>query len=304
MIDYKSQFSLYNSSMEDKINVKSISQSFIKILKSVYDCSVEYLKKYYKKTLITIFPAKTISTFFGMGYLPEWQGHWSSLLAIPIIVIITYISTGFTVSIAELSVPIAFTAIILFFIGIISIYIFHIKDPAANEEIMIHTVFGQVIVLAFSGPAVLYAGYHIVDFSDFLCEKFLYCAPWFYKVITYVPILCIPFAAYRLVDIIKPWPSSTLDRDYNNCISSMLEALVVAIYTLILLYLISFILFNLTMDEALLFFHNVFQALIPSIHEMFILIMIKLNAIGVFEFLHMQNYYDSLIKDYYNLPPL
>lgn len=221
--------------------------------------SVYFIKNICYTAIKNAFPSKTISTFFGTGYLPEWQSHWASLLTIPIVILITYVCTSFEGSIADLSFPALVSAVIALAFGTLSIHLLLMKESDVDDEIMIHTVFGQVVVLSLSGPAVIAIGYNIVDFNNFICEKFLYCKPWFYTTITYIPIFLIPYFAYRFVDIIKPWPASLLDKEYNNPLSNMLEGLVNALYTLLFLYLSSFMLFDLLMSEALLFFSELFK---------------------------------------------
>ncbi len=227
------------------------------ILKKIFDI----LKKIYSLGFVRIFPAKIITSVLGTGHLPEWQGHWASLLGVLFSVFIAYIFTGFVGSIVDLSIPIVVAAIILFVIGLLSIHLSHLKDSGLDDEIMIHIFFGQVLVCGLSGPAVLSIGADIIVFNSFICEKFLYCAPWFYTVITYLPLFMIPYFVYRCFDMLKPWPASILDRDYNNSISNMSDALVNAFYTLVTLYLSAFIFFHLTIDSAILFFQGISNSL-------------------------------------------
>ena len=283
------------------MNYRTLLKNITLTAKEVFQYTFSSCKKYYKKALLTLFPAKFIATFFGIGYLPEWQAHWASFVVIPIIALMVYIFTGFEGNIIVLSIPVVIFLIFLFFLGIISIYIFHLNDKSANTEIMIHIVFGQAFVVAFSAPAVVYLGVVITTFNNMICTKFMYCAPWFYSSVTYIPILCVPFIAYRFMDYIKPWPASILDKDYNSCFSKMFEALIVALYTLLMLYAIAFMFFGLTMDEAIIFFKGVLYGVIPNIDEIFIVTMEKINSIGLFKILFLQDYYDNLIKDYYNV---
>ena len=231
-------------------------------MKEFAEFVIQFVKLCYIRVITKLFPARTISTFFGIGYLPEWQAHWASLLSVSITVLIIYVFTNFEGSIVDLSIVAVIISIIVFFIGLISIHILHLRDPSVDDEIMIHIVFGQIFVLGFSAPAVVTIGGNIVDFNDFICEKFLACAPWFYKIVTYVPILLIPYVVYRFVDNFKPWPASLLDRDYNTVVSNMCEGLINALYTLLVLYLSAFIFFGLTMDQALLFFHDLIHRLL------------------------------------------
>ncbi len=259
--------------------------------------------KHYAKVLTICFPAKTVATFFGIGYLPEWQGHWASLLSIAFVALIAYIFAGFEEqSIIEISLPAAITAIIFFFVGFISIYIFQLKVPEADDEIMIHIVFGQIFVLAFSGPAVISAGSYIESLIDGICGKFMYCPPWFHKTMVYVPILSIPYFTYRFMDSFKPWPASILDKDYNSSLSNMAEATVNSFYTLLFLYLCAFIFFGLTLDEALFFFHGLWVVIFPDLQELFIIVMGELNDLGILNFLNLQDYYYDFVRNYYDIP--
>ncbi|MBQ4875246.1 MAG: phosphatidylglycerophosphatase A [Rickettsiaceae bacterium H1] len=263
------------------------------IVKKIFDFAVKKIKnrKIKKiKVLIGLLPTKTIATFFGIGYFPEWQSHWASLVAILITILIVYAFIGPNGSVIELSIVALITAIIFFFIGLIFIYLFQLKNPSANDEIMIHIVFGQIFVLSLSAPAIIAIGNNMVNFNDFLCEKFLYCAPWFYKTITYVPIFAIPYISYRVIDTFKPWPASIFDRDYNTATSNMLDGLINALYTLLFLYLIAFMFFSLTMDEALLFFHGIidqlmlqFYKMMPEFYKTGSNIVKKLNDSGIID---------------------
>ena len=53
------------------------------------------LKKFAISFLSFIFPSRLIATFFGIGYLPDWQSHWTAFFSIPLVCIVVHFTVGF-----------------------------------------------------------------------------------------------------------------------------------------------------------------------------------------------------------------
>ncbi|GFR28510.1 glycine--tRNA ligase alpha subunit [Trichonephila clavata] len=111
-----------------------------------------------------VFPAKTVSSFLGIGYLPGWQNYWSSFLILFIVDVILTLTYGgeyllYKMPNSGIVVAAIFTklAIVMLVMQLIGIFIFHAQDPSANsgEDIVIQIASGQVLTVALSMPAIM-----------------------------------------------------------------------------------------------------------------------------------------------------
>ena len=136
--------------------------------------------------------SKIIATFFYTGLLPKAPGTWGSLAALPFAVIL-HIFGGFPALLCA--------TLIIFFIG----WWATIQETRGKEnhdpgEIVIDEVVGQWIAL--------------MPFSYILWRHDVPSLPW--------PGLVAAFIAFRLFDILKPWPVSWADRK-NTAFGVMLD---------------------------------------------------------------------------------
>ncbi len=209
-----------------------------------------------------VFPGKTVSSFLGIGFLPSWQSHWSSFLALFAIDVTFILTVKGKHLLSIISVPDAVVliaiifmriAIVMFIIQIIGIFVFHAQDPSANssENIVIHIASGQVLTVALSMPAI--ASIHAVINRLYwgICKHMLQCPFWFNDFMHLVFFFVIPFVFFNVVEVIKPWPISSLQLSYNNTISITLEGIIYTFYSVALLYLTAFILCNLNMHDTM-----------------------------------------------------
>ncbi|MDN5247872.1 MAG: phosphatidylglycerophosphatase [Wolbachia endosymbiont of Tyrophagus putrescentiae] len=208
-----------------------------------------------------IFPGKTVSSFLGVGYLPTWQNYWASFLALFIIDITLVLTYGnqyllYTPS-SWLPVAAVFIEVVLFtsVIQIIGIFILQSRDPAANsgENIVIQMATGQMLTVGCSMPAIMYIYITISKFYLSICKQILQCPAWFNDFMHFLFFITIPFVFFNIVEIVKPWPISTIQLGYNNPLSITIEGIVYALYSIILLYLVAFVFCDLTMPFAIEF---------------------------------------------------
>ncbi|KYH12354.1 phosphatidylglycerophosphatase A [Neorickettsia sp. 179522] len=213
-----------------------------------------------RKIVGAIVPSRMITTFFWIGYLPEWQSHWTAFFSIPLALLVLYFTVGFSVpAVLAAQVLLIFSLVLLFF-GLIGIYLFQkTVFSESRYEITIHVAFGQCLMLALSVPAVIKTLTQIFLFNSFICAHFLNCAEWFLRCSTYFITTLVPYFVFRLIDIVKPWPSYWIERDYNNAFSNMIEGFCNAIYASALFYALNFILFNLLLVDVVEFYTQVFS---------------------------------------------
>ncbi|MGL9758626.1 MAG: phosphatidylglycerophosphatase [Wolbachia sp.] len=220
------------------------------------------------KVLGKIFPAKIVSSFLGIGYLPGWQSYWSSFLILFITDIILMLTCGgdfilYKMPNSGIVVAAIFTklAIVMLVVQLVGISIFHVQDPSANsgENIVIQAASGQVLTVALSMPAIMSIYYTVSKFYGSICKQILQCPFWFNDLMHLFFFFIIPYVFFNIVEVIKPWPISTIQLGYNNAISITFEGIFHTFYAVILLYLTAFIFCDLTMHDAIVLNKSIIQ---------------------------------------------
>ncbi len=144
-------------------------------------------------------PAQLLATWFGVGLLPVAPGTWGSLAALPF-------AWGFYTFGGP--VTLAAAAVAAFAGGIWAAGRIErasgIKDPS---QVVIDEVAGQWLALSAVAPDLL--------------------------------LYAIGFVLFRIMDIVKPWPASWIDRRMPGGIGIMLDDLVAGAYAGIALYFIA-----------------------------------------------------------------
>jgi phosphatidylglycerophosphatase A len=133
------------------------------------------------------------ATWFGAGALPRAPGTWGSAGALP-----------FAWAIADFAGPIWLipAAAILFAVGWAASNRIVSADAHIDPQfIVIDEVVGQFLTLAFAPPSV--AAY------------------------------ALGFVAFRIADIVKPWPAGWADREIGGGLGVMLDDVLAAIYSAI-----------------------------------------------------------------------
>ncbi|WP_168464825.1 phosphatidylglycerophosphatase [Wolbachia endosymbiont of Ctenocephalides felis wCfeT] len=208
-----------------------------------------------------VFPAKIVSSFLGIGYLPVWQNYWSSFFILFVtgtILMFTYGAEFLLYQTPTSSIVVASIfiklSIIIIILQLIGIFIVHAQDPGASssENIVVHLASGQALTVAFSMPAILYIYNTISKFYKTICKGILMCPLWFNDFMHCVFLIMIPYVFFNVVEAIRPWPLNTLQLGYNNAVSITFEGVFHMFYAAILLYLTAFIFCDLTMHDAII----------------------------------------------------
>ncbi|NUY39734.1 phosphatidylglycerophosphatase [Wolbachia endosymbiont of Litomosoides brasiliensis] len=220
------------------------------------------------KTLGKIFPAKTVSSFLGIGYLPGWQNYWSSfliLLIAYITLILTYGGNFILYKMPGSGIIVAATfmklAVVMLVLQLVGISIFHIQNPSASsgENIVIQMASGQVLTVALSMPAIMSIYYTVSNLYGNICKQILQCPFWFNDFMHLFFFFTIPYIFFNVVESMKPWPISSIQLSYNNAISITLEGIFYTFYAVILLYSTAFIFCDLTMHNAIILNKSIIQ---------------------------------------------
>jgi phosphatidylglycerophosphatase A len=142
-------------------------------------------------------PARLITSWFGAGYLPFAPGTWGSLAALPFAWLIAYNFGPLGLLIASVvAVGVGIWATQIVLRGTGS------KDPG---HVVIDEVAGQWLALLPAAPG----------------------EPW--------PWIAA-FFAFRLFDILKPWPASHFDRNVSGAAGVVMDDVFAGLYAAILVY--------------------------------------------------------------------
>lgn len=152
-------------------------------------------------------------------------------------------------------------AVVMLVLQLVGISIFHIQDPSASsdENIVIQIASGQVLTVALSMPSIMSIYHTISKFYGSICKQILQCPFWFNDLMHLFFFFIIPYVFFNVVEVIKPWPISTIQLSYNNAISITFEGIFHTLYAVILLYLVAFVFCDLTMHDAIALNKSIFQ---------------------------------------------
>ena len=146
-------------------------------------------------------PGTALLTWFYCGFSPIAPGTCGSLCAIPFAWVIVSLGGQWALLLASCFV---------FFLGCLlcrwALTQLHAEDP---QIIVIDEVAGQWLTLVIVPAEPL----------------------WY----------CVAFALFRLADIYKPWPVSFIDRNMKNGFGIMLDDIAAAIYALVAIQIIYFL---------------------------------------------------------------
>lgn len=226
------------------------------------------LKKKIKQTFFLVFPVHWVTSFFGVGFFPTWQGHWTSFI-ISIISFILYISFSGLHTPDILSIIFyGSMSICMVIISLVSITLLIWKDGSDIEvmdNIMIHVASGQIFCIFLSFPSIRYIYLYVSYFYSKICTTFIVCAFWVEVSISCITSFILFFTFYRFIDEFNPWPSSFIERSINGPIGYTLFPLINAFYTALLLN-IFFIIFG---EMQLIDLINVYKYAFLHIYQSF-----------------------------------
>ena len=146
-------------------------------------------------------PSGFIASGFGLGLMPGAPGSWASAATIPL---------GWIIA-SQWGTPALFAAsAIVFLIGVFvadrMIKTVGVEDPSV---IVIDEIAGQLLVLA-AAPVTL-------------------------------PAYALAFVAFRICDVLKPWPASWADRQLGGGFGAMADDIVAAGYAFAAMFLLTYL---------------------------------------------------------------
>lgn len=217
-------------------------------------------KNFFKlKNFLKIFGSKLFSTSLYLGYLPEWGRHWSAVLSILFSIILIYNSIGFEASYASISYILMLEFIYGFLLAIILVPLFrYIYSYDGLEVITIDSALAQILMLAMSIPAIIYINAGIINLMHQACNSFLYCTPLIFKISTLLLTLVGPYTLLRFFDILEFWPTSKILLHSQNSFFRIIAGLIPAIYSVITIYALCFLFFDLSLIEVINFYKYIF----------------------------------------------
>lgn len=183
-----------------------------------------------------------IATCFFVGKIKYAPGTFGSLLAFPI----NYFVASFVVKsrfllpiegfsytereLATLVTCLLFSSLLVFFVGWIASN-HYIKRTGREDpkEIVIDEVAGQMLTSALTFFSVAFL--HVSDLGMKLDSQFIDVFCYF----------LLPFALFRLCDIIKPWPIGWMDRNIKGGLGVMLDDMAAGFMAVVLHHSIIFL---------------------------------------------------------------
>lgn len=214
------------------------------------------------KLVSALVPARLVNTFLGVGYLPAWQEHWASLLALIVTHVSCYIVHGTPPALASAAFNSGLVvapfflqvALGLLALGITSIFV-HNSDRSSGESLgdamVIQIAFGQLLTVAVSMPAVVTLYESVAYLYNKVCVGIFMCPTWFNYLMNFLVFFIIPFVFFNFAIIVKPWPMSMLQLRFSNCVSIMAEGAVLALYSSIAMYILAFVFLGLQVTSAI-----------------------------------------------------
>lgn len=167
--------------------------------------------------------SKFISSFVYVGFIKKAPGTFGSLAAFPFIWIINTLIMKFAIKddildieyLIKLFIYHLTGVIILFIIGVISSHIYSKhsgkEDP---KEVVIDEVVGQWLLVCLTSPIAIAA----IDTVPEILSLFMM------------------FIAFRIFDILKPWPINWFDKNIKGGLGIMLDDVVAAFMGTIIFY--------------------------------------------------------------------
>jgi phosphatidylglycerophosphatase A len=194
----------------------------------------------WKNTLVEL-----IVTCFYIGKIKYCPGTFGSLVAYPLIYIISNSIHNYDIALSftkldifegrfvTLFIILLAITFILFIFGTYytSLYIKYVNkiDP---QEVVIDEVVGQMLTIILCSFSI---------FLIFSTKISLYVNPFY---LNFFCLFILPFALFRLCDILKPWPINWLDKNITNAFGIMIDDVVAALFASVLNYAIIFLIID------------------------------------------------------------
>jgi hypothetical protein len=276
--------------------------SFWKTIKDIF--SLETLGK--------LTGASVISTVCFIGYLPEWSRHWSAFVSVIISIILLYNSPTYPLTPIEMSYILMMEFCYLYLLANIMVPIYRkVYKFSKLENITIDAFLAQILVLGMCIPAIMYINKGSISFISDMCTQFFHCSKFVYEVTVLFVTLIIPYFILRFFDIMEFWPTGYMFLYAEWSFSRIIAGLFPAIYSIVFIYLLSFLFFDLTFEQVIEFYSTVFKMVYVHFAvvfgviwaffnwKTFYIVLKKLGIIGLLDkygFINM-NHYDMKYFD-------
>ena len=212
------------------------------------------------KNFLKIFFSKIFATNLYIGYLPEWNRHWTAFFAVIVSIIYIYNTVGFNASPSEIAYVMTLHFLYGLLLSFLMIPLFRfIYNPGDLEVITMDAYLAQILFFALSVPAIVYINIGIANFMIKMCTSFLYCNDTIFKVSTVFFTLLGPYFLLRFFDAMAFWPTANILLYAKNSFIRIFAGIVPpVIYSLLTIYIMSFLFFDLTLVEVISFYKAIF----------------------------------------------
>lgn len=246
-------------------------------------------------------PIISVVSSLGLGYLPTWHRHWSSFLAIVVCIFALHFDArldGISLYRA-LFAPTDFIAFALSCDALIAAFhalwltavfgwvFLHICDEPV-EHFTIDAFMSQLIVIALGMPAIMSIMINFIPSATAFMQNYLVFPEWIAALISLIMLFAVPFWPLRMFDIFEFWPVGFLRVRYpNNVAVPIISAFSSSFYTLFVLYIIAFVMFDLSPNTVIAFMSALSEYFALHLNSIFALLMSFFGADGVlYKYLH------------------
>jgi len=247
----------------------------------------DFLKNIFNpKTWLKFTGIRMFSTVFYIGYLPDWNRHWSAAFSvlISIIFIINITDNNFSPDIIAYYMILKF--IYIFSISLFTIPLFrYVYKPENLEIITIDAFLAQILVFALSIPAIMHINIGINNMLVSACNSFLYCNKYIFIYSKVFLTLFGPYLVLRLFDILEFWPTAYMFLYFKNTYLRLIAGLIPAIYSIITIYLFCLLFFDLEFVEIIDFYKKTFLMIGKHFYILFFFLIKLFSFKSIYFFL-------------------
>lgn len=212
------------------------------------------------RNILKIFGSRVFSTVFYIGYLPDWNRHWTAFFSVIMSVVFIYNIAGFSAKPELIAYYMLLKFIYLSVFSWVLVPLFKYSYRPANLEIItIDAYLAQVLMFALSVPAILHINSGIISLMTRACNSFLYCSDLVFGFSSLFLTLLGPYLLLRFFDAMEFWPTANLFLYYKNNLIRLFAGLVPALYAIFTIYLFSLLFFDLEIGEIISFYRVVFK---------------------------------------------
>lgn len=178
-----------------------------------------------------------IATFFGAGYIPFAPGTFASALAFILYFLVIYLVTLVKGGSMSLTSPELANNLLVFYTGLFFIGSWAAEQYCQNnnkqdpKEVVIDEVVGQSLTIMLIFFFLPYVGHDVlrkIQLTGIGDEMIIWLN------------LLSSFVLFRIFDISKPWPISSIDKNIKNGFGVMLDDIAAAFFAALMHFFILF----------------------------------------------------------------